>query len=184
MLLLWGGTTVLGHLITQWQNLQAGQIGVVCAAHDQVIQSELDRLHFPQGKRILNPSPERGMFSSIQCAAQWAGWNASLTHFAVVLGDQPHLGRNTLQALMDFALDHPGKICQPSRNGRARHPVLLPRPTFLELAHAPADNLKQFIQGRPQDQALCEMDDLGLDLDIDRPEDYERVVRLCLGPRQ
>jgi molybdenum cofactor cytidylyltransferase len=74
LLLPWGGTTVLGHLIAQWRALQAGQITVVCAA-DGPVPAELDRLAFAAENRIVNPHPEQGMFSSIQCAARWPGWN-------------------------------------------------------------------------------------------------------------
>ncbi len=73
LLLPWGGTSVLGHLIRQWRALDAKQIAVVCARDDGAMQAELDRLGFAEENRICNPAPERGMFSSIQCAAQWPG---------------------------------------------------------------------------------------------------------------
>ena len=74
MLLPWAGTTVIGHLIAQWQALAASQIAVVCGAGDSAMQIELDRLSFSAKERILNPEPEAEMFSSIQCAARWTGW--------------------------------------------------------------------------------------------------------------
>ena len=89
LLLPWAKTTVLGHLLGQWQTFGAKQVAVVCAVGDQAIQGELDRLGFPAANRIFNPAPDRGMFSSVQCAAQWAGWQQGLTHWAIVLGDQP-----------------------------------------------------------------------------------------------
>src|SRR6266403_85663 len=93
LLLPWGATSVLGHLLDQWQALKSEQIAVVCAADDLLVQAELDRLDFPASRRIVNNAPERGMFSSILCAAQWTGWRADLTHWAIVLGDQPHISR-------------------------------------------------------------------------------------------
>src|SRR6266550_2912156 len=79
LLLPWGNTSVIGHLIRQWQDLGAEQVAVICAAGDAAIQVELDRLGFASGQRIINPVPERGMFSSVQSSAQWAGWQAGLT---------------------------------------------------------------------------------------------------------
>ena len=111
MLLPWGDTSVLGHLVTQWRDLGAGQIAVVCAAADQALLTELERLNFPPDQRIANPTPELGMFSSIQCAARWPHWKPALTHWAIVLGDQPHLRCETLHALLDFAAAHSEKIC-------------------------------------------------------------------------
>src|SRR5208283_2314529 len=74
LLLPWGATTVLGHLIRQWRKLKVGQIGVVCAAQAGEIQTELNRLKFPETNRIINPQPELGMFGSVKCAAAWPGW--------------------------------------------------------------------------------------------------------------
>src|SRR4051812_5400227 len=97
LLLPWKSTSVIGHLIDQWQSLGVSQICVVCAADDQALAQELNRLGFPEALRILNPLPERGMFSSIQCAARWPGWNPTLTHWAIILGDQPHLSPASLR---------------------------------------------------------------------------------------
>src|SRR5260370_30859135 len=79
LLLPWGPTSVLGHLLEQWQSLGAKQIAVVVGATDRVLERELDRLNFANKNRIVNEAPERGMFSSIQCAALWPGWDAQLT---------------------------------------------------------------------------------------------------------
>src|SRR5881392_2919992 len=109
----------------------AAQIAAVCATGDRAVCAELDRLDFPGVDRVANPTPERGMFSSIQCAARWSGWNAQLTHWAIVLGDQPHLRRETLRALLDFAGALSNQVCQPSRLGRPRHPVVVPKTVFV-----------------------------------------------------
>jgi len=178
LLLPWGSTSVIGHLIRQWRSLAADQIAVVLAAGDAALDAELDRLGFPPRDRIENPAPERGMFSSIRCAADWNGWKAGLTHWAVVLGDQPHLKLGTLRALLQFQRDHPDAICQPGFAGRARHPVLLPRRAFTELRHSRAETLKEFLHTTTVRAAQCPVDDPGLVLDLDRPEDYRKALRL------
>jgi len=178
LLLPWGGTSVLGHLLGQWLALGAGQIATVSAAGDQAVSAELDRLDFPAVNRVVNPTPARGMFSSVQCAARWAGWNADLTHWTIVLGDQPHLRRETLRALLNFAGAHSIEVSQPSRRGRPRHPVVVPKTIFSELKDSRADTLKEFLQSLPPGPALCEMDDPGLDFDLDTPADYEQAIRL------
>jgi molybdenum cofactor cytidylyltransferase len=178
LLLPWGRTSVLGHLIRQWRALQAKQVAVVCAPRDQALGAELDRLGFPPRDRIINPAPERGMFSSIQCAARWPGWQAELTHWAIVLGDQTHLQRRTLRQALDFSSAHPARVCQPARHGHGRHPVLVPKSFFRQLVGSKARTLKGFLTATPRRVMLCELDDPGLDLDIDRPEDYRRAVLL------
>ena len=181
LLLPWGRTSILGHLIEQWKALDAPQIAAVCASSDGPIQAELDRLAFPVQNRICNPAPERGMFSSIQCAAQWPGWQATLTHWGIVLGDQPLIRRETLQTVLDFSAAHPTEVCQPARHGHGRHPVLLPQAVFGQLADAKAATLKEFLASTAGSVTLCELDDSGLDLDIDRPEDYQQALREAGG---
>ncbi len=180
MLLPWGETSVIGHLIKQWQSLQSEQLTVMCARGDQAIQRELDRLGFPGSNRLDNPSPELGMFSSIQFAARWSGWLPNLTHWIIVLGDQPHLQTATLRALLDLAATVPQNICQPSRNGRPRHPVVLPVAAFWQLRDSSFSSLKPFLQLNAAESVLREMNDPGLDIDIDEPADYARALQLFL----
>jgi molybdenum cofactor cytidylyltransferase len=180
MLLPWGGTSVVGHLIALWQSLGAAQIAVVCGVHSAPLQKELNCLGFSEQNRIINLTPEAGMFSSIRCAARWPRWNTELSHWAIVLGDQPHLRKDTLHSLLAFATNHPDRICQPSFRGRRRHPVILPKEFFRALATCTATHLKEYLQQASQPVVTCEVDDMGLDIDIDTPEDYERARELFL----
>src|ERR1035441_9496124 len=156
----------------------AEHAAVVCATGDPAIQAEMDRLSFPVQGRIINPNPQRGMFSSIQCAAQWPRWQAALTHWAIVLGDQPHLRPQTLRRVLDFSAAQPGRVCQPARRGHGRHPVMLPFAVFQQVAATTAATLKEFLAAEAAQVALCELDDPGLDLDIDLPEDYDKALLL------
>jgi molybdenum cofactor cytidylyltransferase len=175
LLLPWGKTTILGHLLGEWQRLGAEQIAVVCAEGDANLQLAVKEIG-PEVCIICNPAPERGMFSSIRCAAQWSGWTPGLTHWAVVLGDQPHVRFQTLRALVEFSAAHPSRVCQPGYRGHTRHPVFLPKEVFMELFASSAAHMKEFLAGR--EIAMCELDEPGLDLDIDRLEDYENALRM------
>jgi molybdenum cofactor cytidylyltransferase len=179
LLLPWGDTSVLGHQIRVWQQLGAGQVAVVCAAAEVAIRTELDRLNFPEDARIFNPEPERGMFNSIQCAAQWSGWRANIARMAVVLGDQPHVRFETLQALLEFSARHANQVCQPRAFGRSRHPVILPKEVFARLHGSAAASLKEFLQAGSLETAACDSTDPGLEFDLDTPADYARALELC-----
>src|SRR5262249_6889189 len=180
LLLPWGQSSVLGHLIETWHELGAEQIACVCAANDEPIAKELDRLRFPATDRIFNAAPERGMFSSIQCAARWQGWKPELTHWAVLLGDQPHLPLQTLCEILAFSAAHQQQICMPRQAGHRRHPVLLPSFQFRKLADTKCANLKEFLDSQPESLAFFETADPAFALDMDRPEDYETALRLFL----
>lgn len=181
LLLPWGTGSVLAHLVRQWKDLGAAQIAVVSAADARDIHAELDRIGFAAKDCICNPAPERGMFSSIQCGAAWPGWKEELTHIVVALGDQPHLKPQTLWALIDFGRDHLSGICQPSRRGHARHPVLMPAFIFFKLKDAGAADFKAVLDEHAALRAGFECSDPGLDLDLDTPEDYERAKALQFG---
>lgn len=176
LLLPWRDTTVIGHIISQWRELGAGQITIVLRPNDTPLTAELDRLAFPQSERIENPHPEGGMFSSILCAAHWEGWKPAIASVAIMLGDQPHLRLETLRALLDFHGKHPGAICQPEFDGHARHPVLLPRRVFEELKETRAENLKDFLKLISCRAVQYPMDDASLALDLDTPEDYKEAI--------
>lgn len=186
LLLPWGDGTILSHLATTWRALGAAQIAAVIARgrgelenNVSVPAAELDRAGIPSWERIDNPRPELGMFSSIQCAARWNGWQAGLTHWLLTLGDQPHVRDSTLRQLAVCAASHPDKICQPARNGRPRHPVFVPHGVWVALArHGGPETLKQFLADRPQHRECFESDDSGLDFDLDEPRDYERALSL------
>jgi len=175
LLLPWGETSVIGHLLAQWRALEARQMALVCRRADKALAAELRRIGFPPRHCIVNPAPERGMFSSIVCAAQWQGWEAGLTAWVIALGDQPHLRMATLRALLAFHGQHPQAVCQPVCGGHRRHPVVLPRDAFLELRRSGARTLKEFLQETTLPHMECRMEDPGLNLDLDFPEDYQKL---------
>jgi molybdenum cofactor cytidylyltransferase len=175
LLLSWQDRTIIGHLISQWQRLGAKQIAIVHRPKDELLFTELKRLDYSQTNCIENPQPELGMFSSIVCAANWNGWNSELTHFAIVLGDQPHLQLQTLRTLLEFSAQNPAKICQPACSGQTGHPVVLPRDVFDALQGTRAKTLKDFLKHFSVRSVQCVINDAGVTLDLDTPEDYKRV---------
>ncbi|HEV2438342.1 MAG TPA: nucleotidyltransferase family protein [Verrucomicrobiae bacterium] len=181
LLLPWGKTSIIGHLLDQWRRLGAAQMAVVCRPGDRELNAELDRLGFPPQDRIENPQPERGMFSSILHAANWDGWKEGLVTWAIVLGDQPHLHPGTLRSLLASHREHADAICQPVYDGHARHPVLLPRRALEELKDSPEKTLKDFLKRTSCPLVKRSIADSGLALDLDRPEDYEKAVKSHSG---
>jgi molybdenum cofactor cytidylyltransferase len=178
LLLDWGGSSVVAHLISQWTALGASHVAVVIATEDKALALELDRIAFPAADRIVNPAPEQGMFSSIKCAARWPFWNKELTNWTIVLGDQPHLPAMLLRELVEFAARHSTCVCQPSFEDRPRHPVILPKAVFERLASSTNLHLKDFLRFVPVPRITCPMTDPALDLDMDHPDDYKKALAL------
>lgn len=177
LLLPWKETTIIGHLIEQWNELGADQIAIVLSEKNVPLTSELDRLGFSSANRIINSKPGRGMFSSIQRAASSVTWGVSLTHFVITLGDQPHLKIETLRKLIEFSTGADEQICEPSLHGRPKHPVVLPRHRFEQLASTEVETLKEFLDLNRDNVALVEINDGGLSVDLDTPEDYQQALQ-------
>jgi molybdenum cofactor cytidylyltransferase len=175
LLLPWRGTTVIGAILRQWRDLGARQIAVVHRPGDATLFAELDRLDFPAEDRIENPQPERGMFSSVVCAANWSGWKNQIASWAVALGDQPHLNPDTLRRLLEFSAQNAGAVCQPEFGGHTRHPVILPRAAFAELKCTRTATLSDFLKQIALPRVQCSVADAGLPLDMDTPDDYKRL---------
>lgn len=174
LLLPWHGSTIIAHEIETWRQLGA-DVRIVCGGRPDPIHDELDRLHFPEPSRIVNPNPNDGMFSSIRCAAR-AEWPTDTTHFAIILGDQPHLQKSTLQKLLHFADEELAAICQPRFDSKFGHPVILPRQSFLQLAETKAERLCDFLGDKTVE--AVDVDDPGLKLDIDVAADYEAALKV------
>lgn len=150
-------------------------MAVVCRPGDSGMETALTRLGFGHHEWVVNPNPDEGMFSSIQAAALWKGWGDGLSHYVVTLGDQPHLSLKTLEALFAFAEKSTDTICQPSFKARPRHPVILPRRLFHEVGAAQEVTFRGFLERSDMKRRLCEIDDPGLNIDLDTPEEYEAV---------
>jgi CTP:molybdopterin cytidylyltransferase MocA len=102
-----------------------------------------------------------------------------LTHWAIVLGDQPHVGQETLQTLLQFSGAHPQHICLPLQGGHRRHPVIMPKGEFVRLAGSTETDLKQVLDARRAVVEFCKLEDPGLSQDMDWPEDYQRMSPQC-----
>ena len=108
-------------------------------------------------------------------AANWTGWRRQISTFAIVLGDQPHLRPETLRTMLEYPAQNPDSICQPEFGGHGWHPVLLPRRAFAELQRTQAKTLKDFLKQTSCPLVKRSIQDPGLALDLDTPEDYKQA---------
>jgi molybdenum cofactor cytidylyltransferase len=143
LLLPWEGGTILEHLIEQWLSVGATQVSAVVAENSPV--ADVVRRD-GRAACITNPDPDRGMFSSVRCAAEWGDWKPAVTHWTISLGDQPHLQSTTLSVLIEAVRADPQAVWQPSYQGRRRHPVVLPESAFHALRQTGATDLKNFLE--------------------------------------
>ena len=174
LLLPWDDKTILTHLLDQWCHAGAAQIAPVIDPSNQLLQEALAHAGFSRSDWIENSSPHLGMFSSLQEGSRWTGWFPTLTHFAICLGDQPHIQMLTLGMLLDTARKNPMRICQPALHGRAGHPIVLPAPNFRELAQRNVANLRDYVRSHEALRLRMPVEDPGVSQDLNTSEDYMR----------
>jgi molybdenum cofactor cytidylyltransferase len=174
LLLQWGEGTILTHLLDQWRSAGAAQIAPVIDPSNHLLRKALANLGFSCSDLIENPSPQLGMFSSLQEASRWTGWISTLTHWIICLGDQPHIQISTLRLLLDTARQNPTRICQPALHGRAAHPIVLPASNFRELAQSDITDLRTYIRTREAFRLRLPVEDAGVSDGLNTPEDYAR----------
>jgi molybdenum cofactor cytidylyltransferase len=69
-------------------------------------------------------------------------------------------------------------IVVPRHQGKRGHPVILSRELFNELLAAPMDQgAKVVVNAHPDDTLAIDVDDQGVTIDIDTPDEYRQHVR-------
>jgi molybdenum cofactor cytidylyltransferase len=86
--------------------------------------------------------------------------------------DIPFVGVATVHALVV----HDGTIVVPVHNHRGGHPLRVARACFAEIAALdPARGLKALLDGHRERVVRMPVDDRGVLVDVDTPEDYART---------
>ena len=125
---------------------------------------------------VENPDYERGQLSSMI-----AGFNAidrpGVVASLVTLVDVPLVSPATVKAVLDRYRQTRAPVVRPVRGGEHGHPVLFDRSLFDAIRRAdPALGAKPVVRAHVSAAGDVPVDDAGAFLDIDTPEEYERVL--------
>jgi molybdenum cofactor cytidylyltransferase len=173
LLLPWKGETVIRSVARS--ALSAGLDPVVVVAGDQIpaIRQELAGLTV-----LLAPNPdwEQGQITSVK-AGLWA-LPENCQGAVFFLGDQPQIPPILAQTLIEAHAASLAPIVAPLVDGQRGNPVLFDRDTFKDLTALRGD-----VGGRPlfakYPVEWVPWHDPGVLLDIDTPEDYQRLSQDC-----
>jgi molybdenum cofactor cytidylyltransferase len=131
----------------------------------------------PRVRFVVNPDPGRGQLSSLLEGLRVAD-RPGVRAVMLTLVDVPLVSAATVRALVDAYEAGRALIVRPARAGRHGHPVVLDRAVFADLRQAdPAAGVKAVLRSRAADVLNLECQDEGAFIDIDTPEEYERIVR-------
>ena len=166
-----GGRTFIEHIAETMLAVVPRLVIVIGAHRDRV------RAAIPRDARIAileNPNYSRGQLSSLK-----AGLGAVQPDSAgaiVHLGDHPMVRVETFRAIVD-SYNRTGKpIVIARHNGRRGHPVIFGRALFTELLSAPEEEgARQVVNADESRVAYVDLDDPGINLDLDTPTDLSRA---------
>ena len=156
--------------------LEAGlsDVIVVVGADANAIRSAVNPR---SGVRIVdNPDHEQGQLTSLLAGLRAIDTERA-TAMLVTLIDVPLVSAATVRTLVATQHDHSAAIVRPVSNGRHGHPVIFGRQVFAELQRAdPAHGAKPIVRAHAAEMIEVPVDDEGAFIDIDTPEEYERIM--------
>jgi len=150
----------------------ARNIIVVTGAYEQQVRDEV-----PADGRLRivhNPEFRRGQLSSLKCAISAA--SQDVDGVLVHLADHPLVQAATFRAMVETCLITRASILVARHHGRRGHPVLFAKAVFPELLAAPDDGgARVVVNADPARVAYVDVEDPGVTLDLDTPEDLVRA---------
>ncbi len=185
ILLAAGGSLRMGRpkLLLEWQGeplvrraakaaLQAGlaPLVVVTGAYEVQVRAAFEGLPVVFAH---NPAWKSGQGSSVQAGIRQVPANCGAAIF--LLGDQPFLSAGLLQALQEAQAQERRPVLAPFVSEQRSNPVLFDRSLFDELLQLQGEQGARSLFGR-YPPARLPWPDQKILLDIDTPEDYQRLL--------
>lgn len=129
----------------------------------------------PQAVTVMNPAPERGQLSSLQCALRVLPDDAGAVMFTPV--DYPAVMPDTVRRLAAAMTAGTPPVVVPRYEGRRGHPVCVRADVAAELqALGPEARASDVIHHHRPQTVYLDVDDPGVVDDVDDPEAYRRLA--------
>jgi len=173
-LLRLGDSSVLGKTLESVRAAGVDDVILVLGSSAQTIRQQLPISGIGGLKVVVNQDYEQGMASSLRegLSALDPQTDAAL----IVLADQPFVRPETLDRIIDRYRGSNAQIVIPLYKGFRGNPVLLDRSVFPEVMALDGDVGCRAIFGTHLEGIVkVEVDDVGILLDIDNKDDYERL---------
>lgn len=178
LLLPWGETTVIEHVLARWQASRVEQVVVVVDPADE----RLAAICRAAGVQVVVPpvaSPE--MKDSVDRALEWIASQGPAADDAwlVAPADMPTLRPTVIDRLIAahaaaLGSSAPRPIRAPQHAGRRGHPVLFPWPMAADVARLGPDEGLNVLLARHGVECL-DVEAGAIPEDFDTPEDYDRL---------
>lgn len=168
-----GGETILELTLKNVRSSSVQEIVLVLGFAAESVEKEITT---ERVKVVHNKDYQQGMGTSLRAGLAAVAPQASAA--LIVLADQPFVRPETLNSLIACHQESKPQIIIPMYRGFRGNPVLLDRSVFPELKELNGDVGCRAIFGSHTEN-ICKlaMDDLGILLDIDSPEEYQKLEK-------
>jgi molybdenum cofactor cytidylyltransferase len=167
-LLPWGNSTIIEQVVSNTLESKVDEVIVVLGYQADSIAP---RIADKPVKVVLNRDYHQGISSSIRCGLDFISEDSD--GVMIVLGDQPLIGKETINKLVEeFAKSRHG-IAAPVYRRRIGHPVIFAARYKPELSRLAGDvGAKKIIESHPDDILEVEASSESIFIDIDNERDY------------
>jgi molybdenum cofactor cytidylyltransferase len=166
-----GNSTVIGRCIDTLQRGGIEKIVVVAAQDGHEVSAAAQA--YPV-RIVINREPDGDMASSVRAGRDFL--TSGFSGILVALCDYPLVNPATIISIVESHSHYPDHIIVPRQQGRRGHPLLFPR-VLLEELHT-GMTLRDVVRRHSTRVHVVDVDDPGIVIDMDTPEDYERVCSL------
>lgn len=180
-LLPYKGTTLLGTVIEETTSSALSDVVVVLGFDALKIMEQVDM----SGARVvMNPRFEDGQATSL-CAGL-AAVAPDCGGAVFLLGDQPQVTRSVINRMIDaWYRDGDALIQIPFYQKKRGNPVIVDRALFKPLSQLTGDTGARALFSRYENRIQkIHLDDPGILLDVDTPEDYDRLISMPPSKRR
>jgi CTP:molybdopterin cytidylyltransferase MocA len=122
-------------------------------------------------RTVVNADPLSDMAGSVRLGLRQV--DPASTGVLICLADHPLVSSGTIKGLVNDHHSGPDSILIPLYHGRRGHPTLFPRKAIEDIFSM--ETLRDVIASRAGSVRAVDVDDEGVILDLDTPEDYERI---------
>jgi CTP:molybdopterin cytidylyltransferase MocA len=168
-----GAKTVLERVISVFTEAGIKDVRVILGYRHSELLPQIEECG---ASWIRNYQWEQGMFSSVKAGVAAIG--GSTRCFLVMPVDIPMVEPATIDKLVDV-FDQSGKfVCYPTFRGKRGHPPLISTQYRYEILQwENPGGLGGFLKQKRADAIDVDVEDEGILLDIDTPEDYRNLLR-------
>jgi len=171
MILPWGNTTVIGHVVQALMNGGLDQILVVTGGASRKVEEALEGMSV---QTVYNPRYEHDQMAfSLQVGL--SSLSARTAAAMVVLGDQPQIESFVVKRLLQGYNEKPEPLIVPSYRMRRGHPWIIDRSLWSAVwSLKPPKTLRDFLNAHADQIRYLKFDTPSVLGDLDTPSDYER----------